>query len=53
MVGKVGIEVLLQFYFQVVCLGLNVDNYAVFKFLVTRGGHGEGKTQEEVGNKGG
>ena len=51
--NKVGIDFLLQFLFQVVHFGLNVGSYAVFKVLVVSVGHGEGKTQEEVGHKGG
>jgi hypothetical protein len=46
---KVGIDVLLQFLFHVVHFGL----YVGFKVLVASGVHGEGKTQEEVGKKGG
>jgi hypothetical protein len=51
--GKVGIDVLLYFLFQVVHFGLNLGSYTVFKVLVAIVGHGEGKTQEVVGNKGG
>jgi hypothetical protein len=43
LVGNVGIEFLLQFQFQLVHLGVNVGNYAIFEFLVASGGHGEGK----------
>jgi hypothetical protein len=39
----VEIEVLLQFHFHLVHLGVNVGNHVVFKFLVPSGGHGEGK----------
>ena len=44
LVGKVEIDVLLQFLFQVVHFGLNVGSYAVFKVLVVSVGNGEGKT---------
>jgi hypothetical protein len=49
---KVRIDFLLQFLFQVVHFGLNVVICVFFKVLVVSVGHGEGKTQEEVGNKG-
>ena len=51
--GKVEIDVLLQFLFQVVHFGLNVGISSILKVLVASVGHGEGKTQEEVGKKGG
>ena len=48
-----GIDILPQFLFHVVNLGVDVGSDVVFKVLVVSVGHGEGKTQEEVGKKGG
>jgi hypothetical protein len=53
LVGKVGIDVLLQFLFNVVHFELYVGSDLGFKVLVAIGDHGQGKTQEEVKKKGG
>ena len=53
LVVQVGIDVLLQFLFQLINFGLNVGIFSIFKVLVASVGHGEGKTREEVGKKGG
>jgi hypothetical protein len=37
----------------VVNLGVNVGSDVVFKILVASGGHGEGKTKEDVEKRGG
>jgi hypothetical protein len=42
-----------QFLFHVVNLGVNVGSDVVSKILVASGGHGEGKTKEDVEKRGG
>jgi len=43
-VGKVGIDVLPEFLFHVVNLGVNVGSDVIFNILVVSGSHGEGKS---------
>ena len=50
--GKVGIDVLPQFLFHVVNLGVDVGSDVVFKIFVVGGLHGEGKSHEEMEKRG-